>query len=338
MNERPVTFVNRNGCRLFGMLYLPRATPGAARVGVVISVNAIKYRLGTFRMHVLLARALAALGYTVFTFDPEGIGDSEGRFDHKLLSEHYHDIQHGKYNHDLADAVDFFVKEAGVDSVLLAGLCGGAISILMEAGTDPRVGGLILLNVPVLVEDLKRQGEEDNSAKITSSESASSLLKAKLHRLIEPAFWRKLVTLNVNLREEGRLVGKAVTVLGQKVWKKARGLVAKPAPAAQLAKPVSANRLFNMHFQTSFAQVMGARKPVLFLFAELDPWTWIFKSEFQDHVLTPGNEYERWYTHQVIPAANHIFSGRQSQQQLTDSVIGWLTRHFPVTQPQRAAG
>jgi pimeloyl-ACP methyl ester carboxylesterase len=338
MNEKPVTFLNRNGCRLFGMLYLPRATPGATRVGIVISVNAIKYRLGTFRMHVLLARALCGLGYTVFTFDPEGIGDSEGRFDHKLLSEHYHDIQHGKYNQDLADAIDFFVKAATPDCVLLMGLCGGAISVLMEAGGDPRVSGLILLNVPVLVEDLKRKGDEDNSAKITSSESASALLKGKLRRLADPAFWRKLSSRRVDVREEARLVTKAVSVLAQKSWRRIRGLVSKPARPVELARPVSTNRLFNMHFQNSFAQSMNSRKQVLFLFAELDPWTWIFKSEFQDLVLTPGNKYEPNYTHQVIPAANHIFSDRQSQQRLADSIVDWLARHFPVQQTRRAEG
>lgn len=335
--EQPITFVNRNGCRLFGMLYLPERT-GPSRVGIVISVNAIKYRLGTFRLHVLLARSLCALGYTVLSFDPEGIGDSEGRFDHKLLSEHYYDIQNGKYSNDLADAIDHFVSTCAIDSVLLLGLCGGAISVLMEAGADTRVDGLILLNIPVLMEDLKRQGEADNSAKITSSESATVLLQGKLRRLTEPDFWRRLATFNVDIVEEGRLVAKAFAVLGHKTWQKARELMGAVSPTAELGKPVSAHRLFNMHFQSAFAQAMAARKRILFVFAELDPWTWIFKSEFQDLVLKPGNPYERYCTLQLIPVANHIFSGRQSQQQLEDCIVGWLTQNFPVLQQRRAAG
>ena len=50
--EKPVTFVNRKGCRLFGMLYLPDNAP-SRRVGIVISVNAVKYRAGTFRLGTL---------------------------------------------------------------------------------------------------------------------------------------------------------------------------------------------------------------------------------------------------------------------------------------------
>jgi pimeloyl-ACP methyl ester carboxylesterase len=325
--EQPVTFVNRNGYRLFGMLYAPDS-PQPRRVGIVISVNAIKYRAGTFRLHVLLARKLCELGYSVFTFDPEGIGDSEGAFDDKLLSEHYFDIQTGKYNDDLADAIDYFVAAASVDSVLLCGLCGGAISVLM-AGTDSRVAGFILLNIPVLVEDLKRQGVEDSAAKITSTEYASGMLKIKFKRLAEPDFWRRLLTLRVNLKEEGRLVTKSFTVLAGKALARGRRLVRgeKSLPPDQ---PISPHRLFNTYFQSSFKQAIGARQRIYFLFAELDPWTLIFKSEFKDLALKPGNVYESLYTHEVIGAANHIFSARDSQQLLLNHIIGWLNQYFAI--------
>lgn len=325
--EQPVTFVNRNGCRLFGMLYLPQ-TPQPKRVGIVVSVNAVKYRAGTFRLHVLLARALCALGYSVFTFDPEGIGDSEGEFDFKLLSEHYFDIQTGKYNNDVADAIDYFVGAASLDVVLLCGLCGGAISVLMAAA-DPRVEGLILLNVPVLVEDLKRQGREDSAAKITSTESASVMLKNKFRRLIEPNFWRRVVTLRVNLKEEGRLVAKSVSVLAGKTLQRGRRLLRGEKPLPPEA-PVSSHRLFNTHFQRSFKQAVGAHQRVYFLFAELDPWTLIFKSEFQEVALRPGSSYEGHYDFEVIGAANHIFSARESQQLLLMHIVSWLNLYFAI--------
>jgi hypothetical protein len=327
--EKPVTFVNRNGCRLFGMLYLPERQSGR-RVGIVISVNAIKYRLGTFRLHVLLARKLCELGYTVFSFDPEGIGDSEGRFDFKLLSEHYYDIQTGKYDRDLYDAIDFFSKECVLDELLLLGLCGGAISVLMEAAGDRRVDGLMLLNIPVLLEDLARRGQTDNAAKITSSHSAAALLKRKLQRIGERDFWARLARLQVDWREEGRLVAKSVVVLARRIGVALTSLGRGSRPASvALTRPVSGNRLFNMHFQLAFAKAMEARKRVYFLFAELDPWTWIFKSEFQDLALRPGNAYQGHYDIEVIGAANHIFSGRDSQQHLLNLITGWLGKHFP---------
>lgn len=328
--EQPVTFVNRNGYRLFGMLYQPEQAV-TRRIGIIISVNAIKYRVGTFRLHVLLARRLSELGYAVLSFDPEGIGDSEGPFENKLLSEHYYDIQTGKYNNDLSDAIDFFRQAATIDSLLLCGLCGGAISVLMEAGSDPRVDGLILLNIPVLVEDLKRQGQEDNAAKITSSESATGLLKGKLQRFGERDFWRRLVRGQVDLREEGRLVRRAFAVLASKTWQRSRAAILPRAEVVALSAPVSAHRLFNMHFQRAFEQAMASRKHVLFMFAEHDPWTWIFKSEYQDLALQPGNRYEKNYTVELVKAANHIFSGRDSQKQLEERVVEWLRANFPAS-------
>jgi len=329
--EKPVTFVNRNGCRLFGMLYEPDSVQ-SRRIGIVISVNAVKYRVGTFRLHVLLARMLCELGYSVLSFDPEGIGDSEGNFDYKLLSEHFYDIQTGKYSNDLSDAIDFFWKECRLDSLLLLGLCGGAISVLMEAGGDARVSGLILLNIPVLVEDLNRRGQVDNAAMITSTESASTLLATKLRRVAQWSFWQRLLRLEVDLREEGRLIAKSATVLAQRIGGKITGLTSARQRVAQaLAEPVSTNRLYNMHFQTAFARSMSAHKRVYFLFAELDQWTWVFKSEFQDMILTPGNRYEADCRVEVIGASNHIFSGRESQAELKSRIVNWLATNFPLS-------
>jgi hypothetical protein len=191
---------------------------------------------------------------------------------------------------------------------------------------------LILLNIPVLVEDLKRLGQVDSAAMITSSESAGSVLRAKLERLTQWHFWKRLLTFKVDLREEAKLVTRAASVLTRKVTEKFSGLANERQRAAQaLSEPVSVNRLYNMNFQTAFSRSMVARKRVFFLFAELDQWTWVFKSEFQDLVLKPGNRYETDCRVEVIPGANHIFSGRESQAQLQSRIVDWLNAHFPLS-------
>jgi pimeloyl-ACP methyl ester carboxylesterase len=334
--ETPVTFDNRNGCRLFGMLYSPDIEQ-THRVGVVISVNAIKYRAGTFRLHVLLARKLVELGYYVLTFDPAGIGDSEGEFDNKLLSEHYFDIQTGKYSNDLVDATNFFFAEARIERMVLCGLCGGAISVQMSGASDPRVQGLILLNIPVLVEDLKRMGQPDNAGKIVSSTSAKSLLRQKVQRLGEVNFWRRLLRFEVDLREEGRLVRRSLVVLSQRVGSKFAALTSRGEKARKsMSDPASTHRLFNMHFQRAFVRSMELRQKTLFMFAELDPWTAIFNSEFKDRVLEPGNPFEANYSIDEIKAANHIFSSADSQRELESRLAHWLARHFPEAIPANA--
>jgi hypothetical protein len=230
--------------------------------------------------------------------------------------------------------MNYFVAEAKIDRLVLFGLCGGAISVQMAGANDSRVQGLILLNLPVLVEDLKRQGQPDNAAKIVSSKSASKLLKHKMARLAELSFWRRLISFEVDLREEARLVSRSFEVLVRRTGLKV--LSSGTKSQRNLVQPVSSHRLFNMHFQRAFLRSMELRQKTLFMFAELDPWTAIFKSEFQDLALTPGNPYEAHYTIEVIDAANHIFSSRDSQSELERRLSSWLLRHFPESNSSTA--
>lgn len=316
--EQPVTFQNVNGFRLFGMLYHPDPDRDR-RTGIVVSVNAIKYRAGTFGLHVRLARQLARCGYTVLTFDPEGIGDSEGAFDFKPLTEHYFDIQTGKYNKDLKCAIDRMHAEPTVDRIVLVGLCGGAISVLTAGAGDARVAGMVLLNIPVLVEDLSRQGRDDNAGKITSSEAATTLLKSKFARLAQREFWGRLLRLQVDFREEWSLVRRGVYVLLRKSVRSQSGMRTRSADV-----PVSKHRLFNMNFQRAYFTAVANGKSLFFLFAEHDPWTWIFKSEFQDIELRPGHPNESHCEVRILKGANHIFSAADSQAELFREVATWL--------------
>jgi hypothetical protein len=187
----------------------------------------------------------------------------------------------------------------------------------------------MLLNIPVLVEDLARLGLADNAAKITSSQSATALLQQKLRRLTEPNFWARLFSMRVEVKEEFRLVTRSFAVLVDKGWKRLKGLIASEA-VLDASRPVSSNRLFNIHCQTSFLRLMARNKKILFLFAEHDPWTWIFASEFQEPLLAPSKQFEKNHALHVLNGANHIFSSRTSQTELEQRIVEWLREHFPV--------
>jgi len=329
--ETPIRFRNRRGEALFGMVFLPQGRISEKRVGIVMSVNAIKYRIGAFRFHVLLARKLCLLGYCVMYFDPAGIGDSEGDFEYKLLIEHYQDIQTGKYDEDIRDAVDFFIQEYQVETVVLFGLCGGAISMLMAASSDPRIEHLILLGIPVLLE---YEGgivkKADPSAKITSVEKAHSTFAYFLAQIRRPDTWRKLLRLDIDFRENLRLVLRANMVLVRKFFER---LVRKVNPEQiDLRKePVSRHPRFNLQFQRAFLEYVSRKNHILFVFGELDFTTWIFKSEFLDTALRPGNPYVPYYEVHILEKANHIFSSTDSQVLLQKTIIEWLAKQCPGT-------
>lgn len=119
-------------------------TPGASagRSGkppfVVILNAGIIHRVGPHRLHVQLARALAAQGVDVLRVDLSGLGDSEPRDDGlPPLDASLADIR---------DVLDTLEATRQVNRVVLMGLCSGADHSVIYAGTDPRVVGTVLMD------------------------------------------------------------------------------------------------------------------------------------------------------------------------------------------------
>ncbi len=332
--ERPVVFDNRKGQRLVGMLFAPDR-PVGRRVGILLSVNAIKYRIGTYRLHTTLARHLCEAGYHVMYFDPAGIGDSEGEFEEKLLREHYLDIQRGKYQEDIEDAVGTFRSRCDLSSVVLLGLCGGAISMLIAAGRDRRVDGLILLAIPVLLERADSGGRDDDAADvITSDVQARRVLAEELAKIFHPRTWRKVVLLEADWRMEARLVGKGIAVF---IRKAARAVLRRIRDRRDrgFEPPPSTNPRFNSLFESSFVEYARRGSPMLLVFADQDFVTWQFKSEFQDRVLVEGSPFRPLCEIRILENANHIFSARESQADLVGAIDRWLLQHHPVRETAR---
>jgi pimeloyl-ACP methyl ester carboxylesterase len=329
IDERPVVFVNRKGERLFGMLYQPPAGGTSPRIGVLFCVDAIKYRPGTYRLHTMLARWLAARGCAAMTFDPAGIGDSEGLFEEKFLRGHYLEIQSGKYTEDIQDAAAYFRSELQVDRLLLFGLCGGALSMLIAAATPLQTDGLILAAVPVLLEAKENLAKDDDEAStITSEKHAGNVLLEFTRKLGELDTWKRLARLRIDWRTNFRVAGKAGTVLFRKTAAKVLGPLARRPRGADV--PMSSNPRFNALFQESFLETAHRGVPMLFVFADQDYITWQFRSEFQDIVLRPGNPWASVYELHEIAGANHIFSAPESRRLLFECIAGWLDRRFPA--------
>jgi exosortase A-associated hydrolase 1 len=124
-----------------------------------------------------MARAAAAQGHPALRFDVRGMGDAEGepRSFEQLVA-------------DIGSAIDtMFAAEPGLRGVVLCGLCDGASAILLylAARPDPRVAGLCLLNPWV---------------RSVQSQAQTRVQHYYRQRLLQPAFWRKLLSGGVALR------------------------------------------------------------------------------------------------------------------------------------------
>jgi hypothetical protein len=117
---------------LFGLLTRPDARPVRGPVLVLLNAGLIP-RMGPFRLHVALARQMAARGNATFRFDLPGIGDT--MLDSPLTSLPA-----------VTMALDAIERHAGATRFVIAGLCRGADLAWKVALHDPRVTGVLQID------------------------------------------------------------------------------------------------------------------------------------------------------------------------------------------------
>jgi pimeloyl-ACP methyl ester carboxylesterase len=138
IQERVAAFGPGGG--LIGVLSLPSNGQSADVPHVILLNSGVIHRVGTNRLSVTLARALAAAGITNLRFDLSGIGDSERRGDAGSLRE--------SVERDIADAIQYLQETQGTQRVVLMGLCSGAYDAFHAAVGNERVVGAVMVDMP----------------------------------------------------------------------------------------------------------------------------------------------------------------------------------------------
>lgn len=261
------------GARLVGLLERP-ARPRAR--GVVIVVGGPQYRVGSHRQFVHLARSLALRGFPVLRFDYRGMGDSDGRF---------RGFEHA--GPDIAAAVEAFRGAMPeVRDVVLWGLCDGASAAAFHAAHGADIAGLVLANPWVRTE----QGL-----------ARSYVSHYYGRRLLDPAFWRRLLGGGMNPLAAARDVFRDLA--------RAR---AAPAPDDGAALP-----------ERLRAACVSFGGPMLFLLSGED----LTAREFAD-----GLDHPDWRKVMARPAvkrvnfpgADHTFSRRAQKEESARACAEWL--------------
>ena len=141
--EKAVAFGPRRS--LVGVWTAPaNGTGGDFRPAVVMLNSGVIHHVGSWRLHVRLARALAANGFPSLRFDLAGLGDSERRAEAATIEENA--------AKDVRDALDFVRNDRGVEGSVLLGLCSGARDSLEAGECNPDVVGVVVID---LVADLR---------------------------------------------------------------------------------------------------------------------------------------------------------------------------------------
>jgi len=277
LSELPVIF-DCAGERLIGVVS-QSAKP--ADTGVLILVGGRQYRAGSHRQFVLLTRRLASADFCCLRFDFCGMGDSTGE------PQSFETV-----DADIAAALAAFKTHCPhLKRVVLWGLCDAASAAVLywQRTQDPFVAGLCLVN-PWLRTD-------------------ASLARARVRyyyveRLLDPAFWRKLLTGGVGLRTS---IGE---YLGQR-------RIARYAIQTGSADFVTQTLEGLRSFPSALLVVLSGRDLVA--------------KEFMYTLVCNGNASVFTSTHRIckdIPNADHTFSQTASREELEATVLTWLEESF----------
>jgi hypothetical protein len=296
-----VRFTKANGRALYGMLHTVER--GRGDVGIIILSPGIKNRVAPHRLYVKMAKMFQEMGYEVFRFDPEGLGDSDGEIDVALAADLYRSIQTGRFVEDTIEAMDWMEKERGISRFVLSGLCGGAITGLLAGAEDPRVAGLHSLGIPVILD-----GSEVDSSRFITDGQLDRLKKGYLRKLTDPRSWIRLLSFKSDF---GMLF---------------RSFFRKKSPQ----EPATTDN-YNPLFSQAFEQFAAAGKKMLLVFSGADRLYWEFQEKFLDRHGALAERYRESYSIHVIEEANHIFSFEEWQRDMLSVSRAWLIGNFPAS-------
>lgn len=291
---------------LTGMLELPIGTE--PETAVLLLSPGVKMRVAPHRLYNRMSSWLAGRGYAVLRFDFYGLGDSEGELPEELLADFYREVQLGRFCDDVLSAASWVKEQLGMQRVLLAGLCGGALTGLLASARMSELEGLIALGIPVILD-----GSGQDHAENMTTGQRNLLKRTYLEKLMDPRSWLRLVTFKTDFRL---------------LLRSFRPNRAKAAD--QHRSPVQGEIAGNVNplFAPALFDFVGRGYPLLLVFSGSDRLAW----EYEEKFAAPNAERLRGVQDRLdvrtIPNANHVLSDPDSQAQMFEILDFWLAKRF----------
>jgi lysophospholipase L1-like esterase len=309
---RPVAFRNPLGHTLVGILHEP--TGPWRPCAVVLLAAGVKARVGPHGLYRRLTDMLVARGFPVLRFDFWGLGDSEGTAPEPLLPDLYGSVSCGRFVDDTRAAITFACDTCKVERVVLAGLCGGAITGVLTGARDPRVAGVLGLGLPVSVD-----GSNVDKVKYMSTGQLEGIRGKYLRKLTDPKSWARLLSFKTDFR----LLYRSLTA----AFRKVRKPVADAARADETTPP---DDNLNPYFRPSLLSILGDQRPVLLIFSEADRLYWEFQEKFVQRYAFDPAAHRGSLEIAIVKDANHIFTFTEWQLDMLARSGAWLDAHFPA--------
>jgi pimeloyl-ACP methyl ester carboxylesterase len=304
MTRVPLTFTSR-GETLVGLLTLPAGVTDEADVGVVFAQSGARGRLGNSFHYPFFSRAFAAAGIPTFRFDPAGIGDSGGELQPGDMRRLYRDIQTGLFVPDTLAALEEFSRRVKVRKLILLGLCGGAVTALLAAPEARRLDGVLLLSLPVLLDD------PGNAApvEVPKSYARTFLVANYARKVLSPSAWRRFVT--------GKSDTKGILRLALAAVKPTRHAAADPVGPHP-------NPRFNQRVIAALDALVDRGNPLLVVFGEGDAYRAYWQDDVREVYWDHRPKYGRYIQEHFIAGCNHMFTLEEWQANAMRRSLEWV--------------
>lgn len=307
MIEKPVKFLNKENQQLYGIIHIPEdISKRNKREGIILAHSGADGRVGYGRQYVHFARQLCREGFFAFRFDPHGMGDSEGYISSCSWSSLWSFMQTGFYIDDVLTAIDFLIEEENIKKITLMGLCAGAVSAILTSEKHSNVDSLILISMPVFIDD----PVVDYRGEISAVDYRSNLIK----KIIPFDSWKRFMTLKADY---SHILQLAI------VWLKKE--FKKPKKNSDTKLTLDTDRPdFNRYILTSFINFTDRGKRLLFIYGTNDTYLKDFQNEFQTKYLLENDKYYGMYEVYTIEGANHMLTQKKWQDDAIEKSLDWL--------------
>jgi pimeloyl-ACP methyl ester carboxylesterase len=270
------------------------------RVGVLFLNPGYLPRSARGDLYVRMADQLARNGHLVFRFDLPGLGESSGELPENVLP-FFVKVQTGQYAPETSLLVQEIVRQFGLQGLVLAGICGGAVTALFAAQkcNPGTVTGLVLL---------------DPTFKTFSAQLPPKAPKTGFARAWTDA-WGKFLGTNARIR--AKIVrtdfGERLSVAYALIKKAARILLLNKLPANS-----------NMALIRCWRDQATGGLPILVFNADSEARR-LDEYDYSGYLLKGASRNTTWVT---IEETNHSFLEGKAPEILQENITKWLSTHF----------
>jgi pimeloyl-ACP methyl ester carboxylesterase len=286
---------------LFGILSEPKEDAAQHRPLIILTNAGSAYRVGPNRLHVLLARHLAAQGFRVLRLDLCGLGDSvttdPSNENHPYTATAFRDLNL---------TLQYARLHLGVTRAVLMGLCSGAYMAFQAAASfaDPMLVESVLINPLTFFW-------KDAMADETPSLQAHRRRHYYWQAILQPSKWWRFLTGKTQIR-----IGGAVRLLID------RFISAKDADAA------TAECEPDYPVADDLERVARAGRHLALFISDSDPGYSILT--FHAKKMVSALRKARMLDVAFIPNADHTFSASMRRREVIQLIAAHLLRRYPI--------